>query len=171
MVDMDMIILGSLAGIPAHGYQLKRNIESTFGKRYLNLSNSRLYPRLAKLEADGCIEGHKEPQDKTPDRVVYKVTPAGFLRLKELVASPIDPRDDMFDIMSRAAFFGLITTEERRRLIEPLYKEKLAELEAAKMKKEQYGPHMDKYSSAVLGWGIGQLESTIDLFETLMDQE
>jgi hypothetical protein len=30
---------------------------------------------------------------------------------------------------------------------------------------------MDRYSSAVLGWGIGQLESTIDLFETLMDQE
>ncbi|MCM1566349.1 MAG: PadR family transcriptional regulator [Dehalobacter sp.] len=171
MVDMDMVILGSLAGMPAHGYQLKRNIESTFGKRYLNLSNSRLYPRLAKLESDGCIEGHKEPQNKTPDRVVYKVTPAGFVRLKELVAAPIDPRDDLFDFMSRAAFFGLITPEERRRLIEPMYNDKLEELAGARQKKEQYGQYMDKYSRAVLDWGTGQLERTIDLFETLMDLE
>ena len=171
MADLDLIILGSLLGMPAHGYQLKQNIELTYGKRYVNLSNSRLYPRLSKLEADGYIEGKREPQEKVPDRKTFHVTPAGIGRLKELVATPLGPREDEFDFLARASFFGLITADERRKIIEPLYHEKVNELAEARKKREQFGQYMDKFSMAVLDYGIAAIGNTVEMYRKLLDAE
>ncbi len=89
MVDMDLIILGVLQGMPMHGYQLRQQIEASFGKRFFNMSNSALYPKLAKLEADGYIQSRREQQEKVPDRKVYEITAAGRQRVHELVVAPI----------------------------------------------------------------------------------
>jgi DNA-binding PadR family transcriptional regulator len=171
MVDMDLILLGSLLARPAHGYQLKQNIEATYGKRYVNLSNSALYPRLARLEAGGFIEGKREPQEKVPDRKTFHVTPEGLARLKALVAMPLGPREDEFDFLARASFFGLITREERQRIIEPLYREKVIELEEARDKKEKFARHMDKFSIAALDYGISGISNIVELYRKLSEME
>ena len=171
MADLDLIILGALLGFPTHGYQLKQNIEATYGKRYVNLSNSALYPRLSRLEADGFIEGKREAQDKVPDRKTFHVTQAGIERLKELVATPLGPREDEFDFLARASFFGLITREERQKLIGPLYREKAEELADALKKREQFGQYLDKFSMAVLDYGIAAIGNTVEMYRKLLEME
>jgi DNA-binding PadR family transcriptional regulator len=169
MVDMDLIILGMLQGIPMHGYQLRQQIEASFGKRYFNMSNSALYPKLAKLEADGLIEGRREQQEKIPDRKVYNITDAGRKRLHELVAQPLGPREDFRDFQAHAVFFGLLTPEERRGVIEPLLKEAEADLKEALEKHEKFSRYMDKYSLFVLNNGIEEIRGQILFFNELTD--
>lgn len=171
MVELDIILLGALLGAPAHGYQLKVHIEESFGKRYVKLSNSSLYPRLAKLEAAGYIEGKREQQEKVPDKKIYHITPSGISKLKELVAAPPGPRETDYDIKSRLVFFGMLTAEERHRLVEPLYLEKLEELKEAEDKRARFAQYMDKYSLAVLDTGIGELELNVDLYKKLLDMD
>ena len=169
MVDLDILILGSLLAGPAHGYQLKQSLEASFGKRYINLSNSSLYPRLSKLESGGYIEGKREQQEKVPDKKIYQVTPAGIERLKVLVAIPIGPRETEFDFRCKAVFFGLITPEERRRVVEPLYHEKLEELKEAQEKCVKFSQYMDKYSLAVLDTGIKELGMAAEFYKKLIE--
>ena len=126
---MDMIILGTLISGPQHGYQLKQNIEASYGKRYISVGNSTLYPRLARLEAEGYIEGHREAQEKIPDRKVYTITPAGMKKLHDLAATPLKPGDHPFDVGLHTVLFRLLTPEERKNVIEPLYRDALLELE------------------------------------------
>jgi len=169
MVNMDLVILGVLMGHSAHGYAIKQAIEASFGKRYVGMSNSSLYPKLNKLEADGFIVGKREQQEKVPDRKIFEITPAGIEHLKKLVAEPPSPRDTEFDFKSRAVFFGLITPAERRRILEPLYREKLEELEEARQKRGQFGQYLDKYASAVLEAGIKELALAAELYKILLD--
>ncbi len=89
--EIDLVILGILMGAPLHGYMIKQAIESSYGDRYFKLSNSALYPTLARLEKEGFIEGKRELQEAVPDRKVYHITESGKKKLVELVASPIEP--------------------------------------------------------------------------------
>lgn len=175
MVDMDLIILGMLLGGPAHGYQIKQNIVNSYGNRYFKLSNSALYPRLAKLEKEGLIEGRREPQEKVPDRKVYYITQPGIQKVKELAATPIKPSSDIgsedFDFMLHAAFFGLITREERRKVIQPIYEDKCAQLKEAEEKRVKYGQYMDKFSLVVLDNGIEMLKLVKRFHERLMEMD
>jgi PadR family transcriptional regulator, regulatory protein AphA len=171
MVNLDMIILTVMRGGPTHGYALKQGIEASYGKRYVNLSNSALYPRLAKMEADGYIVGEVLQQEKVPDRRMYKITPKGLEHLKELVAAPLGLREEKFDYKVRAVMFGMLTREERRKVTEPLYMEKLQEIKEAKAKLEQFGKLLDKYSLLVLEHGTRELELEFELYEKMMEME
>lgn len=166
-----MIILGVLQGMPMHGYQLRHQIEASFGKRFFNMSNSKLYPKLAKLKAEGYVESHREQQEKIPDRKVYEITAAGRKRIHDLVTAPPGPREDFIDFKGRAVFFGLLTREERRRVTEPFLKEAEKELEEARGKHEKFGKYMDKYSLTVLNGGIEELRNQISFLKKLMDME
>jgi DNA-binding PadR family transcriptional regulator len=171
MVNLDLIILSVMRGGPTHGYALKQGIEASYGKRYVKMSNSTLYPRLARMEADGYIAGEVLAQDKVPDRRMYKITPKGLEHLKDLVAEPLGMRDDAFDYKVRAVMFGLLTREERRKVTGPLYMEKMQELKEAKAKRDQFGAYMDQYSKTVLEYGIRELELEFELYEKMMDME
>lgn len=169
MLDLDLVILGALTGLPMHGYKLKRTIESIFGKGYFSLSNSHLYPRLARLEAEGHILGHIESQENRPARKVYELTQSGMKRLKQLIASPIDPHDNEMEILSRIFFFGLITAEERRSVIEPLLNRKLVELDKGKLRVREIEPFLDRYSRAATYHVIERLEREVALYRFLME--
>ncbi len=169
MVNLDLIILSVMRGGPTHGYALKHGIEAAYGKRYVKLSNSSLYPRLARLEADGYIVGEVMAQDKVPDRRMYKITSKGLEHLKELVAEPLGLREDKFDYKVRAVMFGMLTRDERRKVTGPLYMEKMQEIKEAKAKRDQFGKLMDQYSLLVLEHGIRELEMEFELYEKMME--
>ncbi len=171
MVDMDLIILGVLQGMPMHGYQLKRQIEASFGKRFFNMSNSKLYPKLAKLEADGFIKSHREQQEKVPDRKVYSITEAGRKRLHDLVVQPMGPGESFNDFLAHAVFFGLLTKEERRNFIMPMLEATEKELKDTLAKHDQFSKYMDKYSLLVLNNGIEDIRRFIALFRQLLEME
>jgi DNA-binding PadR family transcriptional regulator len=197
--EIDLVILGILMGAPLHGYMLKQAIEGNYGDRYFKLSNSALYPTLAKLEKEGCIEGKRELQETVPDRKVYHITEAGKKKFMELAASPIEPSTSPgttdFYFMVHAVHFGFLTKEERRRVTMPLYEDAKLELKNANAKRakfdkemktyndiieknpglmEQYGNYMGHlaiFPKFVLDEGIKGMERKIKFYEKLMEFE
>ncbi len=197
--EIDLVILGILMGAPLHGYMIKRAIEGSYGDRYFKLSNSALYPTLARLEKEGYIEGKREPQETVPDRKVYHITEAGKKRTVELAASPIEPSTSpgMTDFYYKvhAVHFGLLTKEERLRVTMPLYEDLKQEHQEALAKrekfysdvnyyskladsnpqfKEQYGNYIGrifKFSKLVLEVGIEEMERKIKFYEQIMELE
>jgi DNA-binding PadR family transcriptional regulator len=151
--EIDLVILGILMGAPLHGYMLKQSIEKSYGDRYFKLSNSALYPTLAKLENDGYIEGKRELQESVPDRKVYHITDAGRKRLVELVATPVEPSTSPgltdFNFMVHAVHFGFLTKEERLRVIKPLYEDAKLELKDAIVKKDKFYSDMKTYNDII----------------------
>lgn len=171
MANMDLVILAVLQGMPAHGYQIKKTIEESYGNKYLNLSNSALYPKLSKLEEDGYIAGKREEQEGVPDKKVYQMTPEGSEYLKRLAATPLGPKEDHYDFQLHAVLFGLLTPEERRKVTEPIYNEALKDLEDAITKHNKFSQYLDKYSLIVLENGIEDIKQKIALYKKLMDME
>jgi DNA-binding PadR family transcriptional regulator len=151
--DMDLVILGILMGAPLHGYMLKQAIEGSYGDRYFKLSNSALYPTLARLEHDGYIEGKRELQETVPDRKVYHITETGKKRLIELVAMPIEPSSSPgatdYSFKVHAVHFGFITKEQRRNVTLPLYEDAKSELKEALEKREKIEKDFEKFNEYI----------------------
>ena len=117
--EIDLVILGILMGAPLHGYMIKQAIEGSYGDRYFKMSNSALYPALARLEKDGYIEGKR---GTTGSRAGPESVPHHRRRRKnmiELAATPIEPSSTPgatdFNFKVHAVHFGFITKEQRAR--------------------------------------------------------
>ncbi len=194
--DMDLVILGILMGAPMHGYMLKQSIEGSYGDRYFKLSNSALYPALARLEQDGYIEGKRELQETVPDRKVYHITESGKKRLSELVATPIEPSSSLgatdYSFKVHAVHFGFITKEQRRNVTLPLYEDAKSELSEALEKREKFLKDFEKFNQyikqsgqdseqfkvlsmmsqiplVVLEEGIEELKNKVRFYERIME--
>jgi DNA-binding PadR family transcriptional regulator len=197
--EIDLVILGLLMGAPLHGYMIKQAIEGNYGDRYFKVSNSALYPALARLEKEGYIEGKRELQEAVPDKKVYHITEAGKKKIVDLVATPIEPSSTPgatdFNFKVHAVHFGFITKEQRRAVIQPFYENSKVELQEALDKRVKLHQDLDKYMDMldkdkdfkekfgnyligmtripmlVLDQGIEELESKMHFYEKLMEMD
>jgi DNA-binding PadR family transcriptional regulator len=82
----ELIILSLLAQWPLHGYLIAKITNDMLGP-YARLSNGRLYPLLAKLEAEGLIVVSTDAQRPSGSRRsrAYAITEAGRLRFHALM--------------------------------------------------------------------------------------
>jgi len=75
-MSVPLTLLGLLEREPSHGYDLKRDYDTYFG-RGKPLPYGQVYATLARLARDGkAVAGKAEPGDG-PDRKRYAITPAG----------------------------------------------------------------------------------------------
>lgn len=91
----ELIILSFLARRPLHGYLIAKIINDMIGP-YARLSNGRLYPLLAKLEADGLItaaEGAPARPGARRQRT-YTITAAGRTRFHQLMMDTTSNQGD-----------------------------------------------------------------------------
>ncbi|MHA2309660.1 MAG: PadR family transcriptional regulator, partial [Candidatus Heimdallarchaeaceae archaeon] len=82
-----------------------------------DLSFSKIYPNLKKLETEKLVKMKKIEGDNRPDRKIYTISEKGMLELKEWISCPIDMEKskNMFSIMEELLlklFFGGITSVE-----------------------------------------------------------
>jgi len=96
---MRMPLLALLAKEPAHGYELKSQLEQIFGEAYPTPNIGQLYVTLQRLERDGLVQSQDVVQATRPNKRVYELTDAG----REALLSWIDRtsegprvRDDFF---------------------------------------------------------------------------
>jgi DNA-binding PadR family transcriptional regulator len=73
---MGTVLLGILAGGPAHGYDLKRLHDERFPSAR-PLAYGQVYSTLARLGRDGLVETVETRQDAGPERTVFALTPQG----------------------------------------------------------------------------------------------
>lgn len=170
--ETDIIILGHFLAGPAHGYELKRRIDQSFGNTYINIINSLLYPRLAEMESKGYVESHREAHEKVPDRKVYQITDTGRKHLRELVATPVKIKKgvlpEFMDFTVHAVFFFMLTKEEREKVIMPYYEAYSAVRTKGSEALKKYGPNMDPFSRTMTEWGVEYVESSARVLEKLL---
>jgi transcriptional regulator len=77
---LDLLILRTLRGGPAHGHAIAKHIQRT-SEELLQVETGSLYPALHRLEAKGWIEASWELSDKGKRARYYKLTREGRKQL------------------------------------------------------------------------------------------
>jgi DNA-binding PadR family transcriptional regulator len=88
-MTVPMALLGLLEREPSHGYDLKRDYDSFFG-RGKPLPFGQVYATLGRLARDGkVLVGEAEPGDG-PDRKRYVITEQGVTELEAWLSEPVE---------------------------------------------------------------------------------
>ncbi len=93
-------VLGLLADGPSYGYELKANFERAIGPQWGELNIGHLYQVLERLERDGLVTRKDIPQERRPDKRMYRLTKDGRAELNRWLDEPSSRlggyRDDVF---------------------------------------------------------------------------
>jgi DNA-binding PadR family transcriptional regulator len=119
---MRYAFLALLAKQPAHGYELKQALDSTFGPGWPPLNFGQIYTTLSRLERDGLVHSQDVHQEGRPGKRVYELTPQGRQALQEWVDTSTTGthiKDDFFMKVVLARLSGIAepaTLIERQRM-------------------------------------------------------
>src|SRR5579864_9252989 len=80
---VELLVLAALRREELYGYQLLQRLAEMDG---LALTESTLYPVLARLAADDLVAVRQEPSPSGPPRRYYHLTRAGQRRLDDMLA-------------------------------------------------------------------------------------
>jgi len=115
---LEYALIGLIRQMPRSGYELRKVFVETAMAGYSG-SPGAIYPALRRLEADGLIQGTKQPGERGRPRREYRLTPAGEAVLQEWLAQPVT-RDDVAlrldELMLRFAFLAYAADSTRRTL-------------------------------------------------------
>jgi DNA-binding PadR family transcriptional regulator len=96
---MRLPLLALLAKEPAHGYELKTQLERILGEAYPSPNIGQIYLTLQRLEKAGLVRGTDVVQAGRPNKRTYELTPAGREAVDAWMAEPSEGprvRDDFF---------------------------------------------------------------------------
>jgi DNA-binding PadR family transcriptional regulator len=115
---LHILILAELTAGPAHGYELRRRIRKTLGGS-VDINSNTIYPALKRFQADGSLVEYEDQQTGYPARYVYQLTEAGRRKLHEMLTDfgPALAQNDK-EFLTRVAFFGLLSKEERQDILD-----------------------------------------------------
>jgi DNA-binding PadR family transcriptional regulator len=130
-------LLALLARGPAHGYELKQDLEQLLGSAYPQPNVGQIYVTLGRLEKSGLIEGEDVTQSSRPNKKVYHLTDAGREALRAWFEEPeVEPRvrDEFFMKLALAPQTGLaeqitLINQQRRQYLNTM--RQLSKLAAA----------------------------------------
>jgi len=98
-------LLGFLKYESKTGYELKQTMDKSTG-HFWNAKQSQIYTTLKKLEEDGLVISHPEPQESRPDRRVYTITESGEKALQEWLLQPVTKLDTTKQLLLLKLFFS-----------------------------------------------------------------
>ncbi|MGW1887081.1 PadR family transcriptional regulator [Streptomyces sp. NPDC001970] len=107
---MRLPLLALLSRGPAHGYELKQDLEQLLGAAYPQPNVGQIYVTLGRLEKSGLIEGEEVAQSNRPNKKIYRLTGAGTEALRAWFEETADEprvRDEFFMKLALAPQTGL----------------------------------------------------------------
>jgi DNA-binding PadR family transcriptional regulator len=106
-MSVPLTLLGLLEREPSHGYDLKREYDSYFG-RDKPLPFGQVYATLARLSRDGKVmPGEVEPGDG-PDRKRYQITPVGREEFETWLVEPVEPEPHLQTVLFSKVVLALM---------------------------------------------------------------
>ena len=106
-MSVPLTLLGLLEREPSHGYDLKRDYDTYFG-RGKPLPYGQVYATLARLARDGkAVAGEAEPGGG-PDRKRYAITPAGIAEVETWLAEPAEPEPHLQTVLFTKVLLALM---------------------------------------------------------------
>jgi DNA-binding PadR family transcriptional regulator len=101
-MSVPLTLLGLLEREPSHGYDLKRDYDTYFG-RGKPLPFGQVYATLSRLARDGkVVSGDLEP-GTGPDRKRYVITEDGRHDVDAWLSEPVEPEPHLQTVLSEAA--------------------------------------------------------------------
>jgi DNA-binding PadR family transcriptional regulator len=88
-MSVPFALLGLLEREPSHGYDLKRDYDTFFG-RGRPLPFGQVYATLARLARDGKVVAAEAEPGAGPDRKRYVITDQGVTDVERWLAEPVD---------------------------------------------------------------------------------
>ena len=92
-MSVPLTLLGLLEREPSHGYDLKRDYDTYFG-RGKPLRYSQVYATLSRLARDGKAIAGPAEQCSGPERRRYVITEAGTGDVEQWLSEPAPPEPD-----------------------------------------------------------------------------
>lgn len=89
-MSVPLALLGLLEREPSHGYDLKRDYDTYFG-RGKPLPFGQVYSTLGRLARDGKVTGGDAEPGAGPDRKRYAITELGAREFDAWLTQPIEP--------------------------------------------------------------------------------
>ncbi len=89
-MTVPLTLLGLLEREPSHGYDLKRDYDTYFG-RGKPLPFGQVYSTLSRLARDGKVVGGESEPGAGPDRKRYAITELGASEFDTWLTLPIEP--------------------------------------------------------------------------------
>ncbi|WP_455354796.1 PadR family transcriptional regulator [Streptomyces sp. SYSU K217416] len=111
---MRLPLLALLTRGPAHGYELKQDLEKLLGAAYPQPNVGQIYVTLGRLEKAGLIAGEDVEQSGRPNKRTYRLTDAGH----EAVLGWFDETTD--EPRVRDEFFIKLALAPRSGLADPI---------------------------------------------------
>jgi DNA-binding PadR family transcriptional regulator len=106
-MSVPLTLLGLLEREPSHGYDLKRDYDSYFG-RDRPLPFGQVYATLARLARDGkVVVGESEP-GAGPERKRYTITEAGVVEVEAWLAEPVEPEPHLQTVLFAKVVLALL---------------------------------------------------------------
>ncbi len=97
-MSVPLTLLGLLEREPSHGYDLKRDYDTYFG-RGKQLPFGQVYSTLGRLARDGKVAGGEAEPGDGPDRKRYAITDAGRAEVDAWLANPVEPEPHLQTIL------------------------------------------------------------------------
>jgi DNA-binding PadR family transcriptional regulator len=108
-----MALLGALSIAPATGYALREQVQDALG-RFWAESFGQIYPALSALQAEGLVERREASRSGSS---TFAITPAGLLRLRELLDEPPRTATPRNGLLLRLFFGRQLGPDAARRLV------------------------------------------------------
>ena len=93
-----MALLGLLEREPSHGYDLKRDYDTYFG-RGKALPFGQVYSTLSRLARDGKVEAGETEPGAGPDRKRYAITQLGTSEVETWLSAPVVPEPHLQTVL------------------------------------------------------------------------
>jgi DNA-binding PadR family transcriptional regulator len=77
LTDAELLVLGLVAEMPRHGYELEQVIEQRSMREWTQIGFSSIYFVLGKLESRGLVAARRPAEASSKRRKVYSLTRAG----------------------------------------------------------------------------------------------
>ncbi|MDH6141662.1 MULTISPECIES: PadR family transcriptional regulator [Kitasatospora] len=106
-MTVPLALLGLLERAPSHGYDLKRDYDSLFG-RDKPLPPGQVYSTLGRLARDGKVVMDEVGPGTGPDRKKYVITDTGAVELHDWLAEPADPEPHLQTVLFTKVVLALL---------------------------------------------------------------
>jgi DNA-binding PadR family transcriptional regulator len=106
-VSVPLTLLGLLEREPSHGYDLKRDYDTYFG-RGKPLPFGQVYATLGRLARDGKVVMSEVGPGEGPDRKRYVITEVGATEVQTWLAEPVEPEPHLQTVLFAKVVLALM---------------------------------------------------------------
>jgi DNA-binding PadR family transcriptional regulator len=97
------ILLGLLSHEVLSGYEMKKRMDIAIS-HFWPVGFGQIYPTLALLETEGCVEKSVSDTSQGPEKHLYSITPKGRESLSRWLAQPADSEYAKYEILLKLFF-------------------------------------------------------------------